>query len=57
MAAVRREDWSAGLAMHLGSHIQSKPESVRAAEALLGPRYPLVVALERRAVATRQCLR
>jgi hypothetical protein len=53
---VRREAWSAGSAMHLGPHIQSTPESVRAAEALLGTRHPLVVALERRAVATKQML-
>jgi len=53
---VRREAWSAGLAMHLGSQIQSTPQAIRAAEALLGARHPLVAALERRAVAARQLL-
>ena len=56
-----RSSWCAGkpgrrdLAMHLGSNIQP-PESIRAAEALLGGRHPLVLALERRVVATRQML-
>ena len=42
--------------MHLGYNIQSSPESIRAAEALLDDCHPLVVALERRAVAMRQML-
>ena len=42
--------------MHLGYNFQSTPESVKATEVVLGGHHPLVVALERRVVATRQML-